>query len=148
MTYKLWRYKGGTGSGMGSFLLERLNDRFPKKLIQTYSVFPKLLNWFHKCSYFVCSQNDSADVVVQPYNAILTLKRLTLNADSVVRKEPSMIKYILFNRWYWITQHWIVLQQIHFTSSNQHSLRQIPWFISIIYVYNGFFFVGIDCYVC
>lgn len=25
---------GGTGSGMGSFLLERLNDRFPKKLIQ------------------------------------------------------------------------------------------------------------------
>jgi len=31
---------GGTGSGLGSFLLERLNDRFPKKLIQTYSVFP------------------------------------------------------------------------------------------------------------
>ena len=31
---------GGTGSGMGSYLLEQLNDRFPKKLIQTYSVFP------------------------------------------------------------------------------------------------------------
>ena len=31
---------GGTGSGLGSFLLERLNDRFPKKLIQTYSIFP------------------------------------------------------------------------------------------------------------
>lgn len=31
---------GGTGSGMGSYLLERLNDHFPKKLIQTYSVFP------------------------------------------------------------------------------------------------------------
>nr|CAD7432410.1 unnamed protein product [Timema monikensis] len=28
---------GGTGSGMGSYLLERLTDRFPKKLIQTYS---------------------------------------------------------------------------------------------------------------
>lgn len=27
---------GGTGSGMGSYLLERLNDRYPKKLIQTY----------------------------------------------------------------------------------------------------------------
>jgi tubulin gamma len=25
---------GGTGSGMGSFLLERLNEHFPKKLIQ------------------------------------------------------------------------------------------------------------------
>lgn len=31
---------GGTGSGLGSFMLERLNDRYPKKLIQTYSVFP------------------------------------------------------------------------------------------------------------
>ncbi len=31
---------GGTGSGMGSCLLEKLNDRYPKKLIQTYSVFP------------------------------------------------------------------------------------------------------------
>ena len=27
---------GGTGSGMGSYMLEALNDRFPKKLIQTY----------------------------------------------------------------------------------------------------------------
>jgi tubulin gamma len=24
---------GGTGSGLGSFLLEELNDRYPKKLI-------------------------------------------------------------------------------------------------------------------
>jgi len=31
---------GGTGSGMGSNILEKVNDRFPKKLIQTYSVFP------------------------------------------------------------------------------------------------------------
>lgn len=31
---------GGTGSGMGSWLLERLKDQFPKQLIQTYSVFP------------------------------------------------------------------------------------------------------------
>ena len=27
---------GGTGSGMGSYLLEALNDRYPKKLTQTY----------------------------------------------------------------------------------------------------------------
>ena len=33
---------GGTGSGLGSYILEKLNDRFPKKLIQTYSVFPNL----------------------------------------------------------------------------------------------------------
>lgn len=30
---------GGTGSGVGSYLLEKINDRFPKKIIQTYSVF-------------------------------------------------------------------------------------------------------------
>ena len=60
---------GGTGSGLGSFLLERLNDRFPKKLIQTYSVFPD-------------SQNGG--VVVHPYNSLLAMRRLTENADSVV----------------------------------------------------------------
>ena len=31
---------GGTGSGMGSYILEKLADRYPKKLVQTYSVFP------------------------------------------------------------------------------------------------------------
>jgi hypothetical protein len=30
-------------------------------------------------------QDETSDVVVQPYNSLLTLKRLTLNADAVVR---------------------------------------------------------------
>jgi len=59
---------GGTGSGMGSWLLEQLRDRFPTKLIQTYSIF---------------AQKESG-VVVEPYNSILSLKRLALYADSVV----------------------------------------------------------------
>jgi tubulin gamma len=79
---------GGTGSGMGSNMLEKLNDRFPKKLITTYSVFPN--------QHEIKSDQDSvstvsdkkdlvvSDVVVQPYNSMLTLKRLTLNADCVV----------------------------------------------------------------
>ena len=58
---------GGTGSGFGSYLLERLNDRFPKKLIQTYSVFP-----------------NEGDVVVQPYNCLLASKRLVQNSDATV----------------------------------------------------------------
>ena len=62
---------GGTGSGLGSFLLERLNDHYPKKIIQTYSVFP-------------ANQEGVSDTVVQPYNSMLTLKRLTQSADSVV----------------------------------------------------------------
>jgi len=35
------------------------------------------------CSVFP-NQSESSDVVVQPYNSLLTLKRLTQNADAVV----------------------------------------------------------------
>eukprot|EP01138_Halocafeteria_seosinensis_P005509 gb/GECG01005631.1/.p1 GENE.gb/GECG01005631.1/~~gb/GECG01005631.1/.p1 ORF type:complete len:471 (+),score=42.23 gb/GECG01005631.1/:1-1413(+) len=76
---------GGTGSGMGSYLLEELNDHFPKKLIQTYSVFPNQ------------SQSES-DVVVQPYNSILTLKRLTINADCVVVLDNTALNSIAVDR--------------------------------------------------
>jgi tubulin gamma len=76
---------GGTGSGMGSYLLERLNDHFPKKIIQTYSVFP---SW----------NSDQSDVVVQPYNALLTLKRLTLNADAVVVLDNTALNRIATER--------------------------------------------------
>jgi tubulin gamma len=75
---------GGTGSGMGSYLLERLNDHFPKKLIQTYSVFP--------------SWADQSDVVVQPYNSILTMKRLTINADAVVVLDNTALNRIATER--------------------------------------------------
>lgn len=61
---------GGTGSGLGSYILERMNDRFPKKLIQTYSVFP--------------DTQGGGDVVVHPYNSLLAMRRLTQNTDSVV----------------------------------------------------------------
>lgn len=75
---------GGTGSGLGSFLLERLNDRFPKKIIQTYSVFPDTTN--------------SGDVVVHPYNSILSMRRLTQNADSVVVLDNGALSHIAADR--------------------------------------------------
>ncbi|KAJ3079446.1 gamma-tubulin [Quaeritorhiza haematococci] len=71
---------GGTGSGLGSYVLETLNDRYPKKLIQTYSVFP--------------NNEETSDVVVQPYNSILSLKRLTVNADSVVVLDNAALNRI------------------------------------------------------
>ena len=74
---------GGTGSGVGSFILERLNDKFPKKLIQTYSVFPNA---------------QESDVIVQPYNALLTLKRLTNHADSVVVLDNGALARISADR--------------------------------------------------
>jgi tubulin gamma len=69
---------GGSGSGVGSFLLEKLNDRFPKKIIQTYSVFP----------------SNHADVVVHPYNSLLTLKRLTLNCDATTVLDNTALERI------------------------------------------------------
>eukprot|EP00041_Stephanoeca_diplocostata_P033222 m.1093225 g.1093225 ORF g.1093225 m.1093225 type:complete len:490 (+) comp24295_c0_seq3:261-1730(+) len=76
---------GGTGSGLGSYLLERLNERYPKKLIQTYSVFP--------------NQGDAnSDVVVQPYNSLLTMKRLTQCADCVVVLDNTALNKIAVER--------------------------------------------------
>ncbi|CAK8682727.1 tubulin gamma-1 chain [Clavelina lepadiformis] len=75
---------GGTGSGLGSYMLERLNDRYPKKLIQTYSVFP--------------NQDEVSDVVVQPYNTMLTLKRLTLHADATVVLDNTALNNIATER--------------------------------------------------
>ncbi|KHN89185.1 Tubulin gamma-2 chain [Toxocara canis] len=63
---------GGTGSGMGSYALEKISDRFPKKLVQTYSVFP------------VNKRGEASDVVVQPYNTILALARLIEHPNCVV----------------------------------------------------------------
>lgn len=88
---------GGTGSGLGSFLLERLNDRFPKKLIQTYSVFPDTQN--------------AGDVVVQPYNSLLSMRRLTQNADSVVVLDNGALSRIAAN-----TLH---VQEPSFQQTNQ-----------------------------
>ena len=88
---------GGTGSGLGSFLLERLNDRFPKKIIQTYSVFPDTTN--------------SGDVVVHPYNSMLTMRRLTQNADSVVVLDNGALSHIAADR--------LHLQEPSFQQTNQ-----------------------------
>ncbi|GAA5908498.1 hypothetical protein JCM5296_004777 [Sporobolomyces johnsonii] len=74
---------GGTGSGLGSYVLERLSDIFPKKLIQTYSVFPDA---------------GAGDVVVQPYNSLLTLRRLTEFADSVVVLDNKALSGICQDR--------------------------------------------------
>lgn len=62
---------GGTGSGVGSLILETLNDRYgSKKLINTFLIFP--------------SNEKTSDVVVQPYNTILTLKRLIDFSDASI----------------------------------------------------------------
>ena len=71
-----------------------------QKLLFRHSVFPNLV-WssmfvltvpsLHSLSFFLLNQGSLGDVVVQPYNSVLTLKRLSLHADSVV----SVYHYLL-----------------------------------------------------
>lgn len=61
---------GGTGSGLGSRLLENLSSRYPGKIVTTFSVFP--------------NSEEVSDVVVQPYNSILAMNRLIEHADACV----------------------------------------------------------------
>ncbi|ODV61314.1 gamma-tubulin [Ascoidea rubescens DSM 1968] len=95
---------GGTGSGLGSYCLESLNDNFPKKLINTYSIFPSN------------SGNNSSDVVVQPYNTLLTLKRLIEFSDSTILMDNESLTKIsieIFN------ENEFLKQSISFNEINQ-----------------------------
>jgi len=94
---------GGTGSGFGSYLLEQLSDRYPKKIVQTYSVFP--------------NDADKSDVVVHPYNSVLTLKRLILNSDSTVVIDNTSL-------------HRIADERLQLTNSNAISFSEINAIIS------------------
>lgn len=75
---------GGTGSGMGSVLLELLRMKYPKLLLQTYSVAPN-------------TESGTSDVVVQPYNTVLTLDRLVHCADAVHLIQNECLDNISYN---------------------------------------------------
>ena len=68
-------------------MLEVISDRYGhKKLLNTFSIFP--------------SNEDTSDVVVQPYNTILTLKRLIDYSDATFvfhNDSLNRIENILFN---------------------------------------------------
>ncbi|CDK26334.1 unnamed protein product [Kuraishia capsulata CBS 1993] len=72
---------GGTGSGMGSFMLELLSDRYPKLFAKSYSVFPDMGNF-------------ASEVVVQPYNTLLTLRRLVENCDVVIPFDNAALSQV------------------------------------------------------
>lgn len=61
---------GGTGSGFGSLIVQELRDQFPKNIISSYSILP--------------ANEESSDVVVQPYNTVLSLNHLNSFCDSIV----------------------------------------------------------------
>lgn len=91
---------GGTGSGMGSFILEALNDRYGKQIVQSYSVFPNQMESSGLYYFFssIATSYGFIDVVVQPYNSILTLKRLIMQCDCVVTLDNTALDRIAVDR--------------------------------------------------
>ena len=69
---------GGTGSGLGTYVLSLLADHYPDVYRFTCSVFP--------------SQDD--DVVTSPYNSALALEQLSEHADCVIPLENSSLAEI------------------------------------------------------
>jgi tubulin beta len=57
---------GGTGSGLGTLLLMKIRDNYPDRISCTYSVYPS---------------PKVSDVVVEPYNATLSIHVLLENTD-------------------------------------------------------------------
>uniref|UniRef100_A0A1D5QZ85 Tubulin beta chain n=1 Tax=Macaca mulatta TaxID=9544 RepID=A0A1D5QZ85_MACMU len=57
---------GGTGSGMGTLLLSKIQEEYPDRIINTFSILPS---------------PRVSDTVVEPYNATLSVHQLIENAD-------------------------------------------------------------------
>ena len=55
---------GGTGSGMGTLLISKITEEYPDRMSCTYSVVPS---------------PKVSDIVVEPYNATLSLNQLIDN---------------------------------------------------------------------
>ncbi|KWU42616.1 beta-1 and beta-2 tubulin [Rhodotorula sp. JG-1b] len=57
---------GGTGSGMGTLLLSKIREEYPDRMMATFSVVPS---------------PKVSDVVVEPYNATLSIHQLVEHSD-------------------------------------------------------------------
>ncbi|XP_042556516.1 tubulin beta chain-like isoform X2 [Dipodomys spectabilis] len=57
---------GGTGSGMGTLILNKIREEYPDRIMNTFSIMPS---------------PKVSDTMVEPYNAILSIHQLVENAD-------------------------------------------------------------------
>lgn len=73
---------GGTGSGLGSLLLERLNEEYADKLSFNFSILPGSAN------------GGNSDVVVEPYNSVLALNTLIEHSHATFTIENSALNRI------------------------------------------------------
>lgn len=74
---------GGTGSGSTCVLLEIIKEYFPGKIINCYSLIP--------------NQIGQSDIVVQPYNSVLSMRWLYYYSDCVILFENESLNKIVQN---------------------------------------------------
>lgn len=76
---------GGTGSGLGSLILEKLSEEYSDKLCFNFSVFPGSTNGL------------TSDCVTEPYNSILALNQLIEHSQACFGIENSALHRICQN---------------------------------------------------
>ncbi|KOC68978.1 Tubulin beta-1 chain [Habropoda laboriosa] len=70
---------GGTGAGMGALLMGKLKEEYPERIVKAYSVLPS---------------SEMSDVVVEPYNAVLSLSRSIECTDQTYCVDNRAMSYI------------------------------------------------------
>ncbi|KAG5580680.1 hypothetical protein H5410_051307 [Solanum commersonii] len=71
----------GTGSCMGTLLILKIREEYPDIMMLTFSVF---------------SSPKVSDIVVEPYNATLSVHQLVENADECMVLGNEVLYYIIF----------------------------------------------------
>ena len=75
---------GGTGSGMGTLLLLKIRDNYPDRITATFSVYPS---------------PKVSDVVVEPYNTVLSVNELIECADqSYTLDNEALVRILTDNK--------------------------------------------------
>ena len=92
---------GGTGSGTGTLALFKIRDSYPDKVTSTFSVFPS---------------PKVSDVVVEPYNAVLTIHQLIEYCDET---------FVIDNEALFNISHNVFKKQ-------EPSYKDLNWIISMV----------------
>ena len=74
---------GGTGSGLGTLTLSRLREEYPDLLITNTNIFPS---------------SKVSEVVVEPYNTMLSIDRLLDQSDGVFCMDNEALYNICLNK--------------------------------------------------
>nr|AIL82370.1 beta-tubulin 1 [Dientamoeba fragilis] len=72
---------GGTGSGLGTLLLNKLREEYPERILSTYSIVPS---------------PKVSDTVVEPYNCTLSFHHLVESSDEVFCIDNEALYNICF----------------------------------------------------